>query len=398
MVTLYLLKNKMKNSILYIGLSFITAFTLSSCKNDLDVLAPGEESVSVYGIINPNEPVQNIRINKVYLTDGDGLTAGQNGETINYGPGELKVTLQRFTNGSTTPTVTSIGTGTIGAKKEIVLTETVVTTAGGNFNTQQRIWQTTDKLYNSGEYKLTIKNINTGKEFTSQTIMVDSVKATGNLPPFIYTAFAPPGHYPVHCGIGNGGYTPPTASIQTQQLAYIDYHVLTGTPKISFKSVVNAKNYKVILRFHYIDSLTDNVTGYRRFVDMNFPTQTSSTLAGGEPLEVFFSTPDFYSNIASQIPKQTVGAIKLRRAHFIEYIIYASNEDMNTFLQVNQPSNSIAQDKPNYTNINGGVGVFAGISKTALGKELKSDFIDEISDNPLTSSLLFTKRYTFICP
>ena len=56
----------MKNSILYIGLSFITAFTLSSCKNDLDVLAPGEESVSVYGIINPNQSVQNIRINKVY--------------------------------------------------------------------------------------------------------------------------------------------------------------------------------------------------------------------------------------------------------------------------------------------------------------------------------------------
>ena len=157
---MYLLKNKMKNNILYIGLSFITAFTLNSCKNDLDVLAPGEESVSVYGIINPNEPIQNVRINKVYLTDGDGLTAGQNGETINYGPGELKVTLQRFMTGSTTPTVTSIGTGTIGAKKEIVLTETVVTTAGGNFNTQQRIWQTTDKLYNSGEYKLTIKNIN----------------------------------------------------------------------------------------------------------------------------------------------------------------------------------------------------------------------------------------------
>ena len=82
----------------------------------------------------------------------------------------------------------------------------------------------------------------------------------------------------------------------------------------------------------------------------------------------------------------------------MEYIIYACNENMDTFLKVNEPSNSIAQDKPNYTNINGGVGVFAGISKTALGKELKSDFIDEISDNPLTSSLLFAKRYTFICP
>ncbi|MBK6985680.1 MAG: hypothetical protein IPH32_13415 [Bacteroidetes bacterium] len=190
----------MKNSILYIGLSFITAFTLSSCKNDLDVLAPGEESVSVYGIINPNEPVQNIRINKVYLTDGDGLTAGQNGETINYGPGELRVSLQRFVNGSTTPTVTSVGTGTIAAKKEIVLTETVVTTAGGNFSTQQRIWQTTDKLYNSGEYKLTIKNINTGKEFTAQTIVVDSVRPN-SVKPFIYH----PTLYPIHAEL-NGSY------------------------------------------------------------------------------------------------------------------------------------------------------------------------------------------------
>ena len=395
MVTLYLLKNKMKQRILYIGLSLITAFTISSCKNDLDVLAPGEESISVYGIINPNEPVQNIRINKVYLTDGDALAAGQNNETINYGPGELQVTLQRFMTGSTTQTLTTVGNAT---KKEIVLTETVVTTTGGNFGTEQRIWQTTDKLYSSGEYKLTIKNVNTGKEFTSQTLMVDSVKSYGSMP-FVFTTLnAPPSHYPVHCGIGNAGYTPPTASIQTFTIAYVDYSVLTGAPKIRFKSVANAKRYKVIMRFHYIDSLTDNVTGYRRFVDMEFPAQISSTFAGGEPMEVTFSTPDFYSNLATQIPKQTVGSIKLRRAHYMEYIIYACNENMDTFLKVNEPSNSIAQDKPNYTNINGGVGVFAGISKTALGKELKDVFIDEISNNPATSSLLFAKRYTFICP
>jgi hypothetical protein len=385
----------MKNRILYIGLSFITALALGSCKNDLDVLAPGEESVSVYGILNPNEPVQNIRINRVYLTDGDALAAGQNSETINYGPGELQVTLQRFMAGSTTPTLTTKNNN---IKKEIVLTETVVTTAGGSFSTQQRIWQTTDRLYNSGEYKLTIKNVNTGKEFTAQTLMVDSVKSTGNLRPFIYTTFAPPNHDPVHCGFGNGGYTPPTASVQTYSLAYIDYSTLTGKPKITFKSVPNAKRYKVIMRFHYIDSLTDNVTGYRRFVDMEFPSQISNTFAGGEPLEVSFDTPNFYSNLASQIPKQTVGTVKLRRAHYMEYIIYASNDDMDTFLKVNEPSNTIAQDKPNYTNINGGIGVFAGISKTALGKELKDDFINEISNNPATSSLLFAKRYTFICP
>ncbi|MBI3519471.1 MAG: hypothetical protein HY062_08975 [Bacteroidetes bacterium] len=381
----------MKQTKFYTGVLALAMIFLASCKNDLDVLAPGEETVSVYGVINPNEPVQNIRINKVYLTNGDALAAGQDANQINYGAGELKVTLQRFMTGSTTPTLTTVGNST---KKEIVLTETVVTTAGGDFNVNQRIWQTTDKLYNSGEYKLTITNISSGKEFTAQTLMVDSVKSYGGMP-FI---FAPPG-YPVHCGSGSAGYVP--ASIPgtgTQQVAYVDYHVLTASPKIKFKSVPNAKLYNVIMRFHYIDSLTDGVTGIRNYVDMTFPSQRSSTMTGGEPLEVSFNTTDFYSNLANQIPKKTVGSIRNRTAHYMEYIIYACSENMDIFLQVNQPSTSIAQNKPNYTNISGGVGIFASISKTAMGKELWSDFIDEIATNQVTSSLQFVKRYTFICP
>ncbi|MES2514992.1 MAG: hypothetical protein V4580_12645 [Bacteroidota bacterium] len=381
-------------NILYIGLSVLSALVLGSCKNDLDILAPGEETISVYGVINPNEKIQNIRINKVYLTNGDAVTAGQDNATINYGPNELKVTLQRYVNGNLSAAVS----GSPGIT-EIVLTETVVATAAGEFNAGQRIWQTDKKLFNTGQYKLTIKNVGSGKEFTSTTQMVDSVKSYGGMP-FIYTtASNPPSHYPVHCGTGIGGYiwgTMPGA--HTQQIAYVDYHVQTGTPKIKFKSVPNAKLYKVIMRFHYIDSLTDNVTAYRRYVDMNFPSQTSSTLAGGQEMEVSFSTPDFYSNLAAQIPSQTVGSIKHRTAHYIQYIIYACGEDMDTFLKVNQPSNSIAQDKPNYSNINGGVGVFAAVSKSSLGKELWSDFIDEIVDNPATNSLQFVKRYAIICP
>jgi hypothetical protein len=381
------------NKILYIGLSAISALILSSCKNELDVLAPGEESVSVYGVINPNERTQNIRINKVYLTEGDALAAGQDNATINYGPGELRVSLQRYVNGNLSSAISGSP-----AVNEIVLTETVVTTAAGEFNAGQRIWQTDKKLFNSGEYKLTIKNVGNGKEFTATTQMVDSVKSYGGMPFIATTASNPPSHYPVHCGVGVAGYiwgTMPGA--HTQQIAYIDYHVLTGTPKIKFKSVANAKSYKVIMRFHYIDSLTDG-TAYRRYVDMNFPSQTSSTLVGGQEMEVSFSAPDFYTNLASQIPRQTVGTIKLRTAHYMQYIIYACGDDMNTFLQVNQPSNTIAQDKPNYTNINGGVGIFGAISKSSVSKELWSEFIDEISNNPTTSSLQFIKRYAIICP
>lgn len=379
---------KMKNSILYIGLSVITALTLSSCKNDLDVLAPGEESVSVYGILNPNQSVQNIRINKVYLTDGDALAAGQNNETINYGAGELRVSLQRFLTGSTTPTLTTVGNPT---KKEIILTETVVTTAGGSFNDQQRIWQTTDKLYNSGEYKLTIKNINTGKEFTAQAVVVDSVRPN-SVKPFIYH----PTLYPMH-----GNYVV-TGSPVTQQVAYIDYSNLTcNTPQfIKFKSIVNAKLYSVVMRFHYIDSLVGGGI-VNSYADYTFPNQKSTGITGGEDMEVSFCPNDFYVVIGSEMQKKSSANIKNRRSHYMEYIVMAGAETLNTFLQVNEPSTSIAQDKPYYTNINGGVGVFSASSRSIITHDLWNDFIDKIACHPSTNPYGFCNSSgvkTVACP
>lgn len=383
----------MKNIKLYIGLLAITVISLSSCKNDLNVLAPGDEAVSVYGVLNPNSSVQNIRINKVYLTNGDALAAGQDADQINYGPNELKVTLQRFMTGSTTPTLTTIGNTT---KKEIVLTETVVTTADGNFNVNQRIWQTTDKLYPSGEYKLTITNISSGKEFTAQTIMVDSVKSYGSMP-FIYVQnlLFPQNAYPTHC---NGYVLDSPPGTGTKRSAYVDYSNLTQSKDINFKSVANAKLYNVVMRFHYIDSLIGG-GAVRNFVDYNFSTQKSPSLAAGDAMSVSFHVSDFYTNLANEIPKKSAGiSIKHRTSHYIEYIITAGTDDLNTFLQVNQPSNSIAQDKPYYTNIKGGVGIFASSSRSIISKDLLDDFINEISDNPTTQFLNFKKNYSFICP
>lgn len=376
----------MKNIKSYIGLMTVAIVSLSSCKNDLEVLAPGEEKVSVYGVLNPNESVQKIRINKVYLTNGDAISAGQDANQINYGPGELLVTLQRFNVGSNTPTLTTVGNAT---KKEIVLTETVVVTADGNFNANQRIWQTTDKLYNTGEYKLTIQNTKTGKEFTSQNVIIDSVKPSTNKP-FIYH----PTLYPSH-----GNYIT-TGSFPTPEAGYIDYSNLVATQKIRFLSIPNAKLYNVILRFHYIDSLIAGGTNLG-YVDFNFPTQKSPSLKGGEPIEVSFLANEFYINIGAEMAKKPSVSVKNRRSFYLEYIIKAGSETLNTFLQVNQPSNTIAQDKPYYTNISGGVGIFASASRSTITHDMWNDFIDKIACHPNTNPFGFCNSSgvkTIVCP
>lgn len=350
------------------------AALMPACKNDLKVLAPYKESVSVYGLINPNEATQKIRINKVFLGEGDATVMAMNADSINYGPGELTVTLERYMDGSTTPTLTTQGDPT---KKSIVLTETVVTTASGAFNNTQRLYITNDKLYPIGNYKLTITSNHSGKQFTAQTLMIDSVKP-GTTKPIILTSTQPAHPFPPGFPAG-----PPPPG------AYIDYTLLNVLQKIKFRSVANARLYQVVMRFHYTDSLL-NGTANDMAVDFVFPTLKSSDLSGGESMEVDFLSDDFYTNLASNInSKPPVTGLKKRVSGYMEYIIYAGTQDLSDFLQVNAPSTTIAQDKPYYTNVNGGVGIFAARSRFSIGKDLYSGFIDAIATNHYTCPLSF---------
>lgn len=366
------------SALIVLTLVFTSLFT--SCKNDLEVLAPGKESVSVYGILNPNERTQNIRINKVYLTDGDALAAGQDASTINFGPGELRVTLQRFMTGSTTPTLTTVANS---LKKEIVLTETVVTTESGTFSSSQRLWQTTDKLYSTGDYKLTITNLSTNAVYTAQTTVIDSVKPFGSQQPmpFLYIP-SQPLTYPMH-----GSY--PANPISTDKPKYVNYDVPTATYAIKFRTIPNARLYGVVMRFHYIDSLLSGGVS-TDYVDYNFTTSKSSDLLGGTMLESFTFTGDaFYKNLAAGMAKKSSANVRNRRSFYMEFIVTAGAENLNEFLQINAPSATIAQDKPIYTNINGGVGIFSSRSVSIATKDLWNDFIDKIACNPSTNPYLF---------
>jgi|GEM_PF-525673 len=382
----------MKKLIISLSLVIFASVTFTSCKNDLNVLAPGKEVVSVYGILNPNEPIQNIRINKIFVTTGDANAAAKDQSVINFDANELVVTLERYNTGSTTKLPTTQGN----PKTEIVLTETVITTADGAFSNQQRVWQTTDKLYHTGEYKLVIKkssDLNTIIA-SAQTVVIDSVSTSsgGASPnPFYYiNATVTPMHGDVF----------PSPILSTDKPKFVDYSVFTLTQYIKFKSIANAKTYDVLMRFHYFDTLTiktitntDSVLP--QYVDYNFDSQQSNALTGGELFLSFkFVANDFYTNLGREIAKKGTPNVKNRKANYMEYIVNAGTENLYTFLQVNAPSTTIAQDKPYYSNITGGVGIFACRSTSIVTKDLWDLFKDKIACNPNTFPYLFCDNTT----
>ena len=241
--------------------------------------------------------------------------------------------------------------------------------------------------------QLLIKNISTGKEYSSESIVIDSVKtlSSNSIAPFLYNPLSPT-QYPMH------GYYP-ASPISTYKPKYVNYEFPSITYSITFNSVVNAKMHHVIMRFHYNDiSLSNDTTP--QYVDYNFPTVTTNII-GGEKQVVTFEGQAFYENLANGVSKIPDPNLKHRRVDYIEYIISAGAESLNTFLQVNQPSNSIAQDKPYYSNINGGVGIFSSKSVSIVTKDLWNDFIDKIACHPSTNPYNFCNSsgaLSTVCP
>jgi len=259
----------------------------------------------------------------------------------------------------------------------------VVTTGDGAFSTQQRLWQTTDRLFNTGDYKLTVTNNSSGAVFTAQTTIIDSVKSYGlqQPMPFLYVPNNPSSN-PTH-----GNY--PAFPSSTDKPKYVNYDVPTITYAVKFRSVPNARLYDVIMRFHYIDSLIGGGVNYN-YVDYNFIDTKSSDLIGGILIGDFtFSGDAFYKNIGSEMAKKPDANVKNRASFYLEYIVTAGSEDLSEFLQINAPSNTIAQDKPLYTNITGGVGIFSSRSTSVVTKDLWNDFIDKIACNPSTNPYRF---------
>ena len=68
----------------------------SSCETDFDVNAEWDDVTIVYGLLDPNNEIQLIKINKAYLGAGDAIQMASVSDSLNYTPSDLDVKLYRI--------------------------------------------------------------------------------------------------------------------------------------------------------------------------------------------------------------------------------------------------------------------------------------------------------------
>ncbi len=140
----------------------IAGLLFNSCKNDLDSLAPYSESIVVYSLIDPADSANYVRVNRVFLGEGDANQTAQIMDSVYFKPGEAIVSIEKYWN--------SI------KKQTYVFTETYEKPLeAGAFNSNQLIYKSKQKFKSDSsgkffEYKLIVKNNLSGKIYNSKNI------------------------------------------------------------------------------------------------------------------------------------------------------------------------------------------------------------------------------------
>ena len=323
----------------YVYISFLF-IAFNSCKNDVPILADWKETTIVYGLLNQSDTAQYIRINKAFLGEGNALQMAQVYDSIQYG-NVLSVKLERVKNGSVIETI-------------LMQRDSSLVKSSGTFSAPAQIlYKTKNTLYDDSQYELTILNNKTGNVVKSKTVLVKDFSVSKPHPSLSSISFLP--------------YSVP-----------IVIQWITGA---------NGRLYDATLRFHYTEeTATDTV---QKSVDMYLGSDKTSGLGGGKTQSLSFSGIDFYRFLSIAIkPDANVKRI----AGKINFVFSAAGDDLSTYMEVNQPSTGIVQDKPEFTNIENGYGIFSSrYTKVSQGLSISglSGSLDSLYAGQYTSNLSF---------
>lgn len=331
-----------KYSLLLLIFSF---FLFSACSTDLVVVGNYKETMVIYGLLDQTQKKQYIRVNKAFLGEGNAMVFATEKDSIQF-VNALDVRLKQLPDG----------------KEYILKPDNSIQKDPGLFYSGDQtnaIYSFAsdgiDSLKVNSKYTLSVTNTSTGTTATATTSLVRNFSMTCD---------------------GFFQFTP-----NNEDSRFFSEWTSTRT----------AKMYQLITRLYYDDYVTIN--GVQKTVgktlDWAFPAHTT-TGNDREKMGNDFSHAEYLQFIGSNL--STYPELNYRKVKAMSVIIVAGGEEITTYIEVNKPSTSIVQDKPIYTNIENGYGVFSGRyyrPEYQVALSLGSKDLDSLTCGRFTSKLKF---------
>ncbi len=339
----------------------ITGFI--SCETDFDTTAEFKDITVVYALLDSKDTNQVIKINRAFLSETDVLLYAADPDSNEY-INKLDVSIEEWSAEGDLVQTFPLDTTTIYNKEsgQFYYPEQVVYNWNRPqfpFDVQYIVEGLNDTigveyfwLNEESNYKLKITNPETGKEITAETDLVKDFRITKP---------------------GSG-----------QTIRFVPDPV--NPKEFRWETAENGARYEFELRFNYGELMWGSQDTIYKYI-----TLTNSTLdpPTGSTISVSYSDENFFAsceNLIAYSDQALEDEVKERFTTFVDVIVSVAENNLAIYMEVNEPSTSIVQEKPQYTNINNGIGIFSSRYRKIKSKKLHSETISDLkglNDNVL---------------
>ncbi len=326
------------------SLFLLAAAAMIGCSTELEVNAPYKDITVVYGLLNQRDTIQYIKINKAFLGEGDAYQYAMIRDSNEYTNEQISHKQIHRLNAA-------------GARVETFeLRDTTVWREPGDFySPQQTVYYFQDGpqsvtgdtftvfLEQENDYELDL--VVKGKQITARTTVVNSFSIS---------------------------------SVNSHPLNLVSFYTTNGFQNYLFKwtSGRDGKRYEASWRFNYSE-VNENGDTTEHSVTQRFASRVASNSSTpGQEFEAQIEGEGFFNTIANQVPVKP-GVHRIIRG--MDLMVDVANDEFHTALALNEPISGIVEERPAYSNVENGLGVFGSrYNKAVIGKQLTTITMNEM--------------------
>jgi hypothetical protein len=347
-------------------------FTLgfTRCSTDVDLTAPYVSIPVVFGLLDAEADTQWVRINRTWLGDGDQTQIALISDSSEYETSRLST---RFVE-----VVNEIDTRVFELKDTLLQNKDE---DGVFFAPEHQAYYAAtlgnESLNPNALYRLEIV-IDNSINVKAVTNVISVSPVDFELPPVGLD-------YPLNF-----------ANVGPSQVIY---------PNLTFRwrSAAGASRYDAVLLVHFTEyywedaSYTGSPDSLLRTIEMPIGTVDPSSDEGGGDLELLFDGQVFFTTLSTRLDKnilitRTLGYwdAESQFARAFDFLLIVANETLATYLDVNAPVTGIIQERPEYSNVSGGLGLWASrTTQSVKGLGYTTDTIEHLQEGDDTAELNF---------
>ncbi len=328
----------MKKNLAYCAFFVLFWGIISSCDNTVDVNAPHEEITIVYGLLDKGDTIHQIKVNKAFLNKNrSARNIAKNEPDSIYHNKSIRVRLQEMDKNR--------------AREEVRLRETPLQTKGeGLFpNPEIVIYQGQMDLDKDYNYRIVIDRLKSGKTVSAKTALVGDINLNNPL----------------------RGRSNTLSFKENINGSEVFFDGSTGQ---------NAYFYKFQLNF-YLEEVDQNGNRTKDTVKWPFFPKKSTEGNSSKSFEYELDPKGFFEFMIDKFSTEK----NIQRpfsAMETKLVITGGGENLFNYIEVNEPSISIVQRKPKFSNINNGRGLFSSRRKEVFDVQLSSGTKDSLSNMP----------------